>query len=66
MIGDLSLTACCWVFLGFFYYNRVVITSFSCRGAGFIVVTSCCGLFFGDVHFSGVHSIPMIAASLVK
>lgn len=23
-----------------------------------IVVTSCCGLFFGDVHFSGVYSIP--------
>ncbi len=23
-----------------------------------IVVTSCCGLFFGDVHFSGIYSIP--------
>ncbi len=45
--------------LGFFYYNCVVITSFSCRGACFY-----CGdvllwiIIFGDVHFSGVHSIP--------
>ncbi len=35
MIGDLSSHGVLLGTLGFFYYNRVVITSFSCRGAGF-------------------------------
>ncbi len=35
MIGDLSSHGVLLGILGFFYYNRVVITSFSCRGAGF-------------------------------
>lgn len=34
MIGDLSSHGVLLGILGF-YYNRVVITSFSCRGAGF-------------------------------
>lgn len=35
MIGDLSSHGVLLGILGVFYYNRVVITSFSCRGAGF-------------------------------
>ena len=58
MIGDLSAPGVVVRYFRFFIITVVVITSFHAAVLVSIVVTSCCGLFFGDAHFSGVHSIP--------
>ncbi len=68
MIGDLSSHGVLLGILGFFYYNRVVITSFSCRGAGFYCGDVLLWIIF-SVMFILAASIPfrlILAASLVK
>ncbi|EMW39514.1 putative permease yicO [Escherichia coli 2788150] len=58
MIGDLSSHGVLLGILGFFIITVLSSRHFHAAGLVSIVVTSCCGLFFGDVHFSGVYSIP--------
>jgi len=58
MIGDLSSHGVLLGILGFFIITVLSSRHFHAAVLVSIVVTSCCGLFFGDVHFSGVYSIP--------
>ncbi|KEL57084.1 putative permease yicO [Escherichia coli 5-172-05_S1_C3] len=58
MIGDLSSHGVLLGILGFFIITVLSSRHFYAAVLVSIVVTSCCGLFFGDVHFSGVYSIP--------
>lgn len=58
MIGDLSSHGVLLGILGFFIITVLSSRNFHAAVLVSIVVTSCCGLFFGDVHFSGVYSIP--------
>ncbi|KZI71823.1 adenine permease PurP [Escherichia coli] len=58
MIGDLSSHGVLLGILGFFIITVLSSRHFHATVLVSIVVTSCCGLFFGDVHFSGVYSIP--------
>ncbi|MCH6656881.1 adenine permease PurP [Escherichia coli] len=58
MIGDLSSHGVLLGILGFFIITVLSSRHFHTAVLVSIVVTSCCGLFFGDVHFSGVYSIP--------
>lgn len=58
MIGDLSSRGVLLGILGFFIITVLSSRHFHAAVLVSIVVTSCCGLFFGDVHFSGVYSIP--------
>ncbi len=57
-IGDLSQHGVLLGVLGFFII--AVLSSRNVHAAVLvsIVITSLCGLFFGDVHFSGVYSAP--------
>ncbi|KKB19040.1 adenine permease PurP [Escherichia coli] len=57
MIGDLSSHGVLLGILGFFIITVLSSRHFHAAVLVSIVVTSCCGLFFGDVHFSGVYSI---------
>lgn len=54
MIGDLSSHGVLLGILGFFIITVLSSRHFHAAVLVSIVVTSCCGLFFGDVHFSGV------------
>ncbi len=54
MIGDLSSHGVLLGILGFFITTVLSSRHFHAAVLVSIVVTSCCGLFFGDVHFSGV------------
>ncbi|KPO29722.1 adenine permease PurP [Escherichia coli] len=58
MIGDLRSHGVLLGILGFFIITVLSSRHFHAAVLVSIVVTSCCGLFFGDVHFSGVYSIP--------
>ncbi|EHU81546.1 permease family protein [Escherichia coli DEC3F] len=58
MIGDLSSHGVLLGILGFFIITVLSSRHFHAAVLVSIVVTSCCGLFFGDVHFSSVYSIP--------
>ncbi|KUH08976.1 adenine permease PurP [Escherichia coli] len=58
MIGNLSSHGVLLGILGFFIITVLSSRHFHAAVLVSIVVTSCCGLFFGDVHFSGVYSIP--------
>ncbi|OEL80795.1 adenine permease PurP [Escherichia coli] len=58
MIGDLSSHGVLLGILGFFIITVLSSRHFHAAVLVSIVVTSCCGLFFGDVHFSGIYSIP--------
>ncbi|EYD81437.1 xanthine/uracil permeases family protein [Escherichia coli H605] len=58
MIGDLSSHGVLLGILGFFIITVLSSRNFHAAVLVSIVVTSCCGLFFGDVHFSGIYSIP--------
>ncbi|POS35496.1 adenine permease PurP [Escherichia coli] len=58
MIGDLSSHGVLLGILGFFIITVLSSRHFHAAVLVSIVVTSCCGLFFGDIHFSGVYSIP--------
>ncbi|EPE9444922.1 adenine permease AdeQ, partial [Escherichia coli] len=58
MIGDLSSHGVLLGILGFFIITVLSSRHFHAAVLVSIVVTSCCGLFFGDAHFSGVYSIP--------
>ncbi|APK29990.1 adenine permease PurP [Escherichia coli] len=58
IIGDLSSHGVLLGILGFFIITVLSSRHFHAAVLVSIVVTSCCGLFFGDVHFSGVYSIP--------
>ncbi|EEZ6797315.1 NCS2 family permease, partial [Escherichia coli] len=58
MIGDLSSHGVLLGILGFFIITVLSSRHFHAAVLVSIVVTSCCGLFFDDVHFSGVYSIP--------
>ncbi|KUH13453.1 adenine permease PurP [Escherichia coli] len=58
MIGDLSSHGVLLGILGFFIITVLSSRHFHAAVLVSIVVTSCCGLFFCDVHFSGVYSIP--------
>ncbi|KPO12661.1 adenine permease PurP [Escherichia coli] len=58
MIGDLSSHGVLLGILGFFIITVLSSRHFHAAVLVSIVVTSCCGLFFGDVYFSGVYSIP--------
>jgi AGZA family xanthine/uracil permease-like MFS transporter len=58
MIGDLSSHGVLLGILGFFIITVLSSRHFHAAVLVSIVATSCCGLFFGDVHFSGVYSIP--------
>ncbi|EFX2624473.1 NCS2 family permease, partial [Shigella sonnei] len=58
MIGDLSSHGVLLGILGFFIITVLSSRHFHAAVLVSIVVTSCCRLFFGDVHFSGVYSIP--------
>ncbi|KGM61578.1 Inorganic anion transporter [Escherichia coli G3/10] len=58
MIGDLSSHGVLLGILGFFIITVLSSRHFHAAVLVSIVVTSCCGLFFGDVHFIGVYSIP--------
>ncbi|OWD79462.1 adenine permease PurP [Escherichia coli] len=58
MIGDLSSHGVLLGILGFFIITVLSSRHFHAAVLVSIVVMSCCGLFFGDVHFSGVYSIP--------
>ncbi|OJP94698.1 adenine permease PurP [Escherichia coli] len=58
MIGDLSSHGVLLGIFGFFIITVLSSRHFHAAVLVSIVVTSCCGLFFGDVHFSGVYSIP--------
>ncbi|TYT66977.1 NCS2 family permease [Escherichia coli] len=58
MIGDLSSHGVLLGILGFFIITVLSSRHFHAAVLVSIVVTSCWGLFFGDVHFSGVYSIP--------
>ncbi|KDW28238.1 putative permease yicO [Escherichia coli 2-156-04_S3_C2] len=58
MIGDLSSHGVLLGILGFFIITVLSSRHFHAAVLVSIVVTSSCGLFFGDVHFSGVYSIP--------
>ena len=58
LIGDLSSHGVLVGLLGFFIITVLSSRHFHAAVLVSIVVTSCCGLFFGDVHFSGVYSIP--------
>jgi len=57
-IGDLNSHAVLLGILGFFIIAVLSSRNFHAAVLVSIVVTSCCGLFFGDVHFNGVYSIP--------
>ena len=57
-IGDLSSHAVLLGVLGFFIIAVLSSRNFHAAVLVSIVVTSCCGLFFGDVHFNGIYSIP--------
>lgn len=58
MIGDLSSHGVLLGILGFFIITVLSSRNFHAAVLVSIVVTSCCGLFFCDVHFSGIYSIP--------
>lgn len=57
-IGDLNSHSVLLGILGFFIIAVLSSRNFHAAVLVSIVVTSCCGLFFGDVHFNGVYSIP--------
>lgn len=57
MIGDLSFYGVLLGILGFFIITVLLLRYFYAAVLVFIVVTFCCGLFFGDVYFSGVYFI---------
>lgn len=57
MIGDLSFYGVLLGILGFFIIIVLLLRYFYVAVLVFIVVTFCCGLFFGDVYFSGVYFI---------
>ncbi|MEX3020622.1 NCS2 family permease [Kluyvera sp. STS39-E] len=57
-IGDLSSHAVLLGVLGFFIIAVLSSRNFHAAVLVSIVVTSCCGLLFGDVHFNGIYSIP--------
>ncbi|KNY75287.1 adenine permease PurP [Escherichia coli] len=65
MIGDLSSHGVLLGILGFFIITVLSSRHFHAAVLVSIVVTSCCGLFFGDVHFSGVYSIPPDISSVI-
>ncbi|WP_390888527.1 NCS2 family permease [Citrobacter amalonaticus] len=57
-IGNLSSHSVLLGILGFFIITVLSSRHFHAAVLVSIVVTSCCGLFFGDVHFSGIYSVP--------
>lgn len=57
-IGDLSSHSVLLGIVGFFIIAVLSSRNFHAAVLVSIVVTSCCGLFFGDVHFNGVYSTP--------
>ncbi|TNV21557.1 NCS2 family permease [Buttiauxella sp. B2] len=57
-IGDLSSHGVLVGILGFFIIAVLSSRNFHAAVLISIIITSCCGLFFGDVHFSGIYSIP--------
>lgn len=57
-IGDLSSHSVLLGIVGFFIIAVLSSRNFHAAVLASIVVTSCCGLFFGDVHFNGVYSTP--------
>lgn len=59
MIGDLSSHGVLLGILGFFIITVLSSRHFHAAVLVSIVVTSCCGLFFGDVHFSGALSLEL-------
>lgn len=59
MIGDLSSHGVLLGILGFFIITVLSSRHFHAAVLVSIVVTSCCGLFFGDVHFSGALTLEL-------
>ncbi|MEO3991359.1 NCS2 family permease [Pseudocitrobacter cyperus] len=57
-IGDLSSHSVLLGIVGFFIIAVLSSKNFHAAVLVSIVITSCCGLFFGDVHFNGVYSTP--------
>ncbi|MGX9739058.1 NCS2 family permease [Pseudocitrobacter corydidari] len=57
-IGDLSSHSVLLGILGFFIIAVLSSRNFHAAVLVSIVITSCCGLFFGDVHFNGIYSTP--------
>ncbi|MBN6045480.1 NCS2 family permease [Citrobacter sp. ku-bf4] len=57
-IGNLSSHSVLLGILGFFIITVLSSRRFHAAVLVSIVITSCCGVFFGDVHFSGVYSVP--------
>ncbi|HAU4332579.1 TPA: NCS2 family permease, partial [Citrobacter freundii] len=57
-IGDLSSHSVLLGILGFFIITVLSSRNFHAAVLISIVVTSCCGLFFGDVQFLGIYSAP--------
>lgn len=57
-IGNLSSHSVLLGILGFFIITVLSSRHFHAAVLISIVVTSCCGLFSGDVHFSGIYSVP--------
>lgn len=57
-IGNLNSHTVLLGILGFFIITALSSRHFHAAVLVSIVVTSCGGLFFGDVHFNGVYSVP--------
>lgn len=57
-IGDLSSHGVLLGVMGFFIIAILSSRQFHAAVLVSIVITSLCGLFFGDVHFSGIYSTP--------